>query len=201
MVIIHALSNSEERMVMLYIIIPYSIAVLAIVLGFVALLTQKIYIDHGSKSRIEVDIPFFGKMKTNFPTLIFVFLGVGMTFFTFKTSFPPNNILWNIQGTIKSARQDFNWRDGTLTLIPSDIVTAEIGKKGDFRIRVNIEEGKIFEEKYAVLDYSHIDGNMQIELKQEYDAWINKQDSRIEHATSITRKYKPIDLSPIPNSK
>ena len=40
-----------------------------IVLGFFALLAQRIYIDSGTLTASEIEIPFLGKMKANFPAL------------------------------------------------------------------------------------------------------------------------------------
>jgi hypothetical protein len=41
---------------------------------FVALLKQKSYLDIRSGEIIEIEVPIFRKMKTNYPALIFVFL-------------------------------------------------------------------------------------------------------------------------------
>jgi len=44
---------------------------LCIILGFIALLSSRIYIDKASNSTVEVEVPFFGKLKGNYPTLVF----------------------------------------------------------------------------------------------------------------------------------
>ena len=55
--------------------ISYAISGMSIVLGFIALLTQRIYVDTNTQKTIQMEIPILGKMKTNYPALAFVFLG------------------------------------------------------------------------------------------------------------------------------
>jgi len=45
------------------------------ILGFIALLSSRIYIDQPSNSTGEVEVPFLGKPKGNYPALVFVLLG------------------------------------------------------------------------------------------------------------------------------
>ena len=69
-------------------LIIYGISTLTIILGFIALLTQKIYIDTDTKQLTQIDIPMVGKMKTNYPALIFLFLGIFLAVYAFSRSFP-----------------------------------------------------------------------------------------------------------------
>jgi hypothetical protein len=57
-------------------ILKYGFAVLLAVLGLVALLKQKTYLDSKTGQPTQIEIPLIGKMKTNYPALIFVFLAV-----------------------------------------------------------------------------------------------------------------------------
>ena len=49
------------------------ISILLIILGFIALLKQKTYIDSKTQQPTKIKLPFFGEMITNFPALIFIF--------------------------------------------------------------------------------------------------------------------------------
>ena len=55
--------------------IIYLLAGLCFVLGFVALLKQKTYIDSQTNQPTEIELPFVGKLTTNYPALGFVFIG------------------------------------------------------------------------------------------------------------------------------
>ena len=44
-------------------------------MGFIALLKSKIYLDQDTKEKVQIDIPIFGKFKSNVPSLAFLFLG------------------------------------------------------------------------------------------------------------------------------
>ena len=63
------------------IIILYAIAALSIILGFIALIKQKVYLDKDTKKQTELEIPILGKLKTNYPSLVFVFLGFFLVYY------------------------------------------------------------------------------------------------------------------------
>lgn len=69
-------------------LIVYGISILSIVLGFIALLAQKTYINPETNEPSEVEIPFIGKIKTNYPAVIFVFLGFAAALHAFNKSEP-----------------------------------------------------------------------------------------------------------------
>jgi hypothetical protein len=52
-----------------------TLGTLGFLLGLIALLTSRIYIDKASNSTVEVDVPLLGKLKGNYPALVFVLLG------------------------------------------------------------------------------------------------------------------------------
>ncbi|MGH2508312.1 MAG: hypothetical protein ACRDHZ_13055, partial [Ktedonobacteraceae bacterium] len=66
-----------------------AIGAILIFLGFIALLSQKIYIDHRTNKATEIDVPILGKMKANYPALIFVFLGCAVVVFGLNKYTPP----------------------------------------------------------------------------------------------------------------
>lgn len=181
-------------------IIILFIAGLMIMLGFVALVTQKIYMDAATQQPIEISVPLVGKMKTNYPALVFVLLGVYLVIHIY----PPQKTQWTILGELRSGHQIIDWQKGTLTLVPTN-VRPGIAKTGHFSIQVDIEEDKIFEESFQVLDYSHPDfGSKLIYLKKEHEKYQDektRESSLIEAETENTRKYKAISLTWFPQPK
>jgi hypothetical protein len=59
---------------------------------------QKTYLDPETKQPTEIEVPLIGKLKTNYPALIFVFLGIVLAFLTFRTSHAPPKEKWEIEG-------------------------------------------------------------------------------------------------------
>jgi hypothetical protein len=80
--------------------IPYQRFV--VVLGFLALLSQKIYLDPRTNAPVEIDVPILGKMKANYPALIFVFLGCAMVVLGLTRYTGVRTIRWLIDGSIIS---------------------------------------------------------------------------------------------------
>ena len=100
-------------------IFVYFISIFSIILGFIALLTQKIYIDPETKKpTVDVEIKFLGKLKTNVPALAFVFLGIALAVFAYSR---PKQVDWTLQGQlIDEENKIVDFRTGTLKLIPGD---------------------------------------------------------------------------------
>jgi hypothetical protein len=172
------------------IFIMYGISSPSIVLGFIALLTQKIYIDHESNQPTEVEIPFLGKLKTNIPAIVFVFLGCGLAFYTFDKSFPPKQVDWTIKGSFQNTKNaDFDWRKGTLSFHPTNI-DGEISDKGRFEFTVKIDDGKTFEDVYELIDFSHPEASAQIDPGKEYKAYTNGQQTYYERAPLYSGSLK-----------
>ena len=66
---------------MIIILLKYFLAAILIILGFIALLRQKTYIDSKTKQPTEIEITKLGKFKSNYPALAFVVLGFVLAFF------------------------------------------------------------------------------------------------------------------------
>ncbi len=176
-------------------IFVYFISILSIILGFIALLTQKIYIDPETKKpTVDVEIKFLGKLKTNVPALAFVFLGIALAVFAYSR---PKQVDWTLQGQlIDEENKIVDFRTGTLKLIPGD--SAEVTKLGRFDIRIKSEEGQKIEDVIEAIDYSHDDGSVSIVLKKEYEAYQKQQPSLIKSATKSFREYKPVSIQYMP---
>lgn len=183
---------------MINMILVYSISGLSIILGFFALLKQKTYIDPDTNQPTEVEIPIFGKLKSNYPALVFVFLGIGLAFISFNTLHPPKKVDWEIKGSFtKEDDQDIVYANGQLKLIPAPLAS-EIGEGGIFEIKMKIEEGKTFEDIIQCIDFTYDTiGNASIITKDELKAYDDRQETLIEIKTKNYRKYRAVPLKPI----
>lgn len=173
---------------MLHIVIPYAIALLLIVLGFVALLTQRTYVDPATAQPIEVDIPLIGKMKANYPALVFVFLGCGIALYTLVHSLPPRKMSWDIRGNLMS-ENPIDWSKGILTLTPTDVEQPSVNANGAFEIGAYIEEGKDLEEVFETLTYTHDKASAVIYLGDELKSYEAGKTSVVEGAGDHSRQY------------
>jgi len=184
---------------MVSVYVTYGIALVAILLGFVALLMQKTYVDRETKQPTEIELPILGKMKTNAPALAFVFLGVALALAAFEKSYPPKKVEWTVQGSFKNVPgKHIDWPTGTLAIHPTDFQPA-VSTAGRFTITAMIEEGRSFEDAIELIDYSHPSGSVQLRPKQEYGRYLEHDTSSlIEGTTETTRRFKPLTLTVFP---
>lgn len=169
----------------------FGLSALSLVFGFIALLAQKTYIDTNSQQQTEIEVPILGKMKTNFPALVFVFLGIGLPLVALHYLKP---VTWTISGKFTyNGGEDIAWQDGTLAVSPASF-KAKVEPDGRFTIEADIEEGKTFEEAVKIIDYSHPRGSIQIIPKKELRNYETKQNTSLDYADGTTRIYKPIPL-------
>jgi len=182
---------------MIIVILVFSLAALSIILGFIALLTQKIYIDSETKqTATEIEIPFLGKLRTNIPALGFVFLGIFLAAFAFNKASPVKKVEWNLKGQFRNVGdQQIDWTEGTLSLIPKTI-KPEVSNQGIFYIDVDIDEGKTIEDAFECIMYSNTIGSVEIFLKNEYEAYEDNKKTLIETVSDRFRKYKPVSIEP-----
>ena len=169
--------------------ILFGIALLSIILGFVALLSQRIYLDATTMEATEVDVPFVGKIKSNYPALVFVFLGTVLAVYAFQKSFPPPKQEWTLTGFFAPPEGKLVDPAGTLELRGPDPVVLKNtidGKTGYFDIRVNIPEGKSVEQVFDTLSYTYSDGSANIDLKDT---------SKIENNMGHTRIFKKVPIT------
>ena len=174
--------------------IMYGISLITIILGFVALLTQKIYINPETHQPTEIDIPFLGKLRTNIPAIAFVFFGFILAYVTFDKSYPPNKVDWIITGSFNAGDEEIDWEKGTLVLFPTEF-SHEVSDHGTFIINAKIEEGTSFENMIQRIDFSHPKASTQICPKDEYDSFKNGKVTLIESTTENTRNLKPAPLN------
>lgn len=176
--------------------LAYAVSLIAILLGFLALLKQKTYIDAATNQPTEIELPLLGKMKSNYPALAFLFLGIGLAIAAFEKSYPPRKVQWTIQGAFLDpigGSRDF--RAGTLVVRPAD-VDVEVSNLGKFRITASIDEGRRFDEAFDLIDYSDSTGSAQIFPKDEYTKYVRRDSTTLIQASAqMTLQFKPKPLA------
>ena len=65
---------------MLVTLLLIGLGTLSILLGFIALLSQNIYLHPETKDLTEVEVPILGRLRTNYPALVFVLLGFSLIY-------------------------------------------------------------------------------------------------------------------------
>lgn len=179
--------------VSLYIL--YGISLIAIVLGFIALLKQKTYIDSKTKEITEISVPFVGKMKTNYPSLIFLALGMALAFVVFNKSYDKTTD-WRIRGTFTDPSNNItDFSNGTLNIVPNNNISAKITPDGQFDISMKIKDGVSFEEAVESIDYTCAKFSANILPEQEKAKKEKKNTTTLlENDTRTTRRYKAVPL-------
>lgn len=168
--------------------VPYTLAGLCMILGFIALLLQKTYIDSQTSQLTEVDLPLVGKLKTNYPALAFVIFGVFLAGYTLSKTTDVGTDLWDVQGSFLAppgAAVTWKWEDGVLTGLPKDAEFVPY-QNGSFRIQANVPHGKSFADVYSTIMYTN--GPVMAE--------INVQDmSLIKFRGERKLEYVPVPVS------
>lgn len=183
---------------------PFDICVmvlagLMIVLGFIALLMQKTYLDANS-GQTAVSVPLAGKMTTNVPALVFVFLGFALAFYEIKRS--SNSIgkeeTWTIKGSFDAPQHtNFLWGQGVVELVPSKTVV-KLSDRGVFQITTEVESGKSIEQVIDALDYTHQEASLDINLPNEIKSYeAHQTNSLVQSLDRGTRTiiFKPAGLT------
>jgi len=180
------------------------IGTLLIVFGFAALISQRIYLDPNTQSPIEVELPMFGKMKANYPALVFVLLGFALTVTGLNLSH--KLVPWYVSGTIVANTAGIKLEEGHLEVFPRGL-EKKIGPDGKFTIEVQLEEGETFESVIQWFDYSVQDGgSVQIRTQEELDKFnqcVKKQNpcsSQLIATTKNSRTYE-VHLTQFPTAK
>lgn len=176
--------------------ILYGISLLSILLGFVALLRQKTYINEATKEVTEVELPFVGKLKTNYPSLLFLALGIFLAVFVFNKSYNAKKV-WEISGTfIDTTKTITNWSEGELNIQPSAIKTKSIDSFGNYHICLELNDGQEIEDVVELITYSNQKLSFNFQPSEEKKKNQMKDNSSLlVISTPSTRKYKPATLT------
>jgi hypothetical protein len=188
----------EQFMDITPIVVGSAIGIVLIVLGFVALVTQKIYIDPRTNAPTEIEVPILGKMKANYPALVFVFLGSVIAFYGMNRYTEAPKVRWHIAGTVVTKLAHINWQETQIELSPT--LTHYIDpQSGQFTIDLDIEGNRTFEEAVQTIHVSHprVEG-IHIDPAHEYNSFKAGANSKLVLAPATTRVYK-FELEPTPD--
>ncbi|MFP4030442.1 MAG: hypothetical protein ACLFRG_10330 [Desulfococcaceae bacterium] len=177
---------------------------LCIVLGFIALLSQKVYRiegPDGQTTATRVEVPLFGKygkMTTNYPALLFVVAGFALAVFALKSDPgpPPGKEAWLITGELAASDGEapLPWHEGSLTVFPTDF-EARVFPSGKFEIMARIPADQTFEDVVQRIDFSHETGSVQLFPKEELDKFVAGETSLLENRTKTSRDFRKIPVT------
>ena len=176
--------------------ILYGISFISIMLAFIALLKQKTYVNEVTKEVTEVELPLVGKLKTNYPSLVFLAMGIFLAVFVFNKSYKTKRI-WEISGTfIDTTKTITNWSEGELNIQPSAILRKTIDSIGNYHICLELNDGQDIEDVVEVITYTNQKFSCNIEPSQEMKKKERDDNSSLlAISTTSTRKYKPATLN------
>jgi len=176
--------------------ILYGISVMSIVLGFIALLKQKTYINEATKEVTEVELPLVGKLKNNYPSLVFLTMGIFIVVFVFNRSYNTKKV-WEISGRfIDTTNTITDWSEGELNIQPSAIKTKDIDSLGNYHICLELNDGQEIEDIVELITYTNQKLSINFQPSEEKKKNQKKDNSSLlAISTTSTRIYKPATLS------
>jgi hypothetical protein len=170
-----------------------------ILLGFVALLLSKIYIvDAATQTPIEFEVPFLGKLKTNYPAPVVCLIGAALVGYTlYETDAAMNAAApdeWTITGRLVSdGLEHVEWGRGAFTLMAGSPSVDIDNTNGTFTIRLKVKKGKPLEEYLERIDFTDESMSAKIYPQKELEKYIRRDDSSLlENQSTFTRAYKPL---------
>jgi hypothetical protein len=176
---------------------------LCIVLGFIALLSQKVYRIEGADGQTtatRVEVPLFGKygkMTTNYPALLFVVAGFALAVFALKNDPgpPSGKENWLVTGELSAPEGEtaIPWHEGSMTVFPTDF-EIRLLPDGRFQIRALIPEDRTFEEAVQYIDFSHPMGSVQLFPGEELDKFAAGESSLLKNRTENTRVFGKVPV-------
>jgi hypothetical protein len=189
-------------MAIIVIIVMYALAGLCFVLGAIALMKQKTYIDTETNEPTEVEIPIVGKLKTNYPALVFVVIGGVLAAIPWYKECPVKAEVekqsWVITGRfLPPPGENLKMEAGVLVLSPKDFDSVPF-PNGTFKIVGNIQKDKKIEDVVDSISYTNGRFSGFIVLSNEYNNFKNGKPSLIETAGERYRNYKPFALTGFP---
>ncbi|WP_347260864.1 hypothetical protein [Rudaea sp.] len=177
-----------------------------VLLGFIALLLTKIYAVSGTGETV-VDFGILGKMKSNYPALVFVAIGGALSMYAVKTNGEAQHLRsqlekdlapvdWLVTGQIvlpADAPKD-TLQLGTVDAVP-EASPFFINQDGTFELHVKIPHGVDFEKAIQTIAYTSAFGSFQIDPAAEFAKFVaNPNESLLQKKEDEVRKYKPVTV-------
>lgn len=175
--------------------IMYGLAAFSLVLGFVALLAQKTYVDTRTNQPTEIELPLVGKLKTNYPALVFVAVGTFLAAYTWSKPRDLGEEQWTITGSLRQPKgETIKWEGGTLILLPKAFDVA-VAPNGTFQIVGSIPKGDKFEDVITSIMYTNGKVSGQINVAEEYRKFQAHEPSLVKSMGDRLREYSPVILT------
>lgn len=178
--------------------IVYGLAALCFLLGFAALLMQKIYIDSQTNQPTEIELPLVGKLKTNIPALVFVGIGAFLAYVAWSKPPDLGEEQWTITGSFLAPKGEaVKWEDGTLAVLPRAFESTPL-QDGSFQIQGSIQKGKKFEDVATAIVYTNAKVSAQINVADEYNKLIAGKQSLLKTPGDNLRVYSSETVNVFP---
>jgi hypothetical protein len=178
-----------------------AIGAVCILLGFVALLLSKIYvIDSATQTPVEFDVPFLGKLRTNYPALALCLIGAALVGFVLHENnaaqVAAGDDQWTITGHLVSSDGGrVDWGHGAFTLMAGS-PEVDLRPDGTFTIRLNVRKGTQLENYLERIDFTDESISGQIYPLKELEKYKNRDPSSLlENQSAFTRSYKPLQVT------
>ena len=173
----------------------YILSFFVISLGGISLFIQKIYKLDEKGGETVIELPFVGKLTTNYPALGFVFIGAAMAIFTFSRTNVAGAEKWFVTGQFTPPRsKDVAWKSGVVSVDPKAFDTKILGD-GTFTIEGDLKGGETFEDAVRQITYQNEHFLGRILVQEAYDDYKkNLPTSILRSATDTGRSYKPVEV-------
>jgi hypothetical protein len=167
-----------------------SAGVLTLFLGFFALLRQTTYLDAKTNAPIEIELPIFGRMKTNYPAVIFLFIAALFGYLGYLSRDLPR-AQWSVVGSVAYPNGTLldaaDWKELQINVVPSSYnSTVNKDNSGRFTIAPALLDGINFEDEITSVIFSLNKSpylSCRYSPKQELDNW----NDQTKHGQSLLR--------------
>ncbi len=175
----------------------YILSFFVIVLGGISLFVQRIYKLDKEGDKTVIELPFLGRLSTNYPALAFVFIGAGMAIFAFSRTGAEQ---WFVTGQFKAPpSKKVEWTTGLVTVEPRSF-NVSIGRDGSFQIVGNLTSGEKFEDVVGQITYTDENFTGRIPTAKAYEDYKKSLPTAVLDSMSDTkheRDYKPVEVEEI----
>ncbi|MDH2407008.1 hypothetical protein QCM77_45420 [Bradyrhizobium sp. SSUT18] len=183
------------------------IAVLALCLGFFALLRQHTYLDLKTSAPVDIELPILGRMKANYPALVFPFIAAFFGQLAYISRELPRT-QWSVAGTVGYADgnplNSADWNGLQIKVLPDryNTTVSKDNAGGRFKITPALLDGYNFEDEIISVIFSLSKDteylSCQFSPKQEFDNWSDQSKrahSLLQNAAQHSRMLKGVKLN------
>ncbi len=173
----------------------YILSFFVIALGGISLFVQRIYKLDKEGEKTVIELPFVGRLTTNYPALGFVFIGAAMAIFAFSRTGAEQ---WFVTGQFKAPpSKKVEWTKGWLTVYPKSFDTS-IDANGSFQIVGNLRSGEKFEDVVGQITYADENFTGKILTAEAYEDYKKSlPTAALERISDTTRNYKPVEVEEV----